>query len=194
MPNDTINDPRQRPPSGRFVVRIDPALHASLRERARSEDISLNRYCARELGSPSSELPQPASEAVGRAHAILGESLLGVVAFGSWARGEPSWESDLDMLLIAGDGVPISRNLYRQWDDGPALKWDGHVVEPHFVHLLADGETPSGLWAEVAMDGHVLFERRLAVSRTLAGVRRRILEERLSHRVAHGNPYWVRES
>ena len=194
MPIDTIHDRRQRPPSGRFVVRIDPSLHASLRARARSEGISLNRYCARELGSPGSELLPPAAEAVGRAHSILGEALLGVLVFGSWARGKPSWESDLDILLIAADELPISRSLYRQWDDGPALEWDGHVVEPHFVHLLADGETPSGLWAEVAMDGLVLFERRLAVSRTLAGVRRRILEERVSHRVVHGNPYWVRES
>lgn len=194
MSYDTIADNRQRPPSGRFVVRIDPALHASLRARARSGGVSLNRYCARELGSPSSELPTPAAEAVGRAHSILGESLIGVVVFGSWTRGEPSWESDLDILLIAGDRVPISRGLYRQWDDGPGLEWDGHTVEPHFVHLPAAGETPSGLWAEVAMDGLVLFERRLAVSRTLAGVRRLILEERVGHRVAHGNPYWVREA
>ena len=175
-------------------VRIEPSLHASLRARARSEGISLNRYCARELGSPRSELPPPAAAVVGRAHSMLGEALLGVVVFGSWARGEPSWESDLDVLLIAGDQVSISRSLYRQWDDGPALEWDGHTVEPHFVHLPGEDETPSGLWAEVAMDGLVLFERRLEVSRTLAGVRRRILEERVSHRVAHGNPYWVREA
>lgn len=194
MSDDTIRDLRQRPPSGRFVVRIDPGLHAALRARARSEDISLNRYCARVLGSPGSELPPPASEAVGRAFSILGEALLGVVAFGSWARGEPARESDLDILLIAGDQVSISRSLYRQWDDGPALEWDGHAVEPHFVHMPADGATPSGLWAEVAMDGLVIFERRLEVSRTLAGVRRRILEDRVSRRVVHGNSYWIGES
>lgn len=193
MQDDTIRNQRERPPSGRFVLRIDPSLHGTLRARARSVGVSLNRYCARELGTPGSELPQPAAEALGRAFSILGESLLGVVVFGSWARGEPSWESDLDILLIADDRLPISRGLYREWDDGPALAWDRHAVEPHFVHLPADGEAPSGLWAEVAMDGLVLFERGLAVSRALAGVRRRILEERLSHRVVHGNPYWVRE-
>ena len=193
MQDDTIRNQRERPPSGRFVLRIDPSLHATLRAGARSVGVSLNRYCARELGSPGSELPQPAGEAVGRAHSILAESLLGVVVFGSWARGEPSSESDLDILLIADDRLPIARALYRQWDDSPVLEWDGHTVEPHFVHLPADGEAPSGLWAEVAMDGLVLFERGLAVSRALAGVRRRILEERLSHRVVHGNSYWVRE-
>ena len=194
MQSDTIRNRHERPPSGRFVVRIDPSLHAALRARALTEGVSLNRYCARKLGSPSSGLPQPASEAVGRAFSILGGSLLGVVVFGSWARGEPSWESDLDILLIADDRLPISRGLYRQWDDRPELEWDGHAVEPHFVHLPAEGEMPSGLWAEVAMDGLVLFERGLAVSRSLAGFRRRILDERISHRVVHGNSYWVRES
>ena len=157
------------------------------------EGVSLNRYCARELASPSSELPPAAAEAVGRAHSILGESLLGVVAFGSWARAERSWESDVDLLLIVGDEAPIARSLYRRWDEEPALRWDGHVVEPHFVHPPGGNETPSGLWSEVAMDGLVLFERRLAVSRTLARVRRRVLGRRVARRVAHGNPYWVRE-
>ncbi len=194
MQNDTIRNRRERSPSGRFVVRIDPSLHAALRANARSEGVSLNRYCARKLGSPGSELPQPASDVVDRAFSILGESLSGVVVFGSWARGAPSWESDLDVLVIAADRLPISRGLYRHWDEGPELEWDGHAVEPHFVHLPAEDRTPTGLWAEVAMDGLVLFERGLAVSRRLAGIRRRILEKRISHRVVHGNSYWVRGS
>ena len=193
MLNDTIRGQRDRPPSGRFVVRIDPGLHASLRAKARAEGISLNRYCARELGSPSGELPEPATQAVDRALSILGESLLGAVVFGSWARGDPATESDLDLLLIADDRIPISRSLYRRWDDGPALEWDGHEVQPHFVRLPHEGEAPSGLWAEVALDGMVLFERRLAVSRLLTRVRRRIVAGRVSQRMAHGNPYWVRE-
>ena len=193
MPSDTTRGRAERPPSGRFLVRIDPGLHAALRERAQSEGISLNRYCARELGAPRDELPRPATEAVRRAFAILGESLLGAVVFGSWARGEPAWESDLDLLMIADARTPITRSLYRRWDDGPQLEWDGREVQPHFVHLPGDGEVPSGLWAEVALDGMVLFERRLAVSRMLSRVRRRIVTGRVSQRVAHGNPYWVRE-
>lgn len=194
MEDNTIHKQRKRLPSGRFVVRIDSFLHAALQARARLEGISLNRYCARELESPGKELPEPAAKTVGRAYSIMGESLLGVVVFGSWARGESSWDSDVDTLLIADNHLPITRGLYRQWDDEPALEWDGHVIEPHFVHLLADDETPSGLWAEVAIDGLILFERKLLVSRALAGVKRQILEKRTSHRVVDGNSYWVRES
>jgi len=81
----------------------------------------------------------------------------------------------------------------RRWDAGPALRWDGHEVTPHFVHLPSGSERISGLWAEVALDGLVLFERELAVSRYLADVRRRILHGELSYRVAGGQSYWVRE-
>lgn len=128
---------------------------------------------------------------VGRAASVLGDSLLGVVAFGSWARGEEASTSDLDVLLIAADKVPISRGLYGEWDSETDLVWDGHEVTPHFVHSPSK-TTVSGLWAEVAMDGLVLFERELVVSRQLATVRRRILRGEISLRVAGGQRYWVR--
>ena len=51
----------------------------------------------------------------------------------------------------------------------------------------------SGFWAEVALDGLVLFERELVVSRRLAAVRRRVLRGELFRRVAGGHPYWVNE-
>lgn len=133
-----------------------------------------------------------AGAVVDRAGSILGDSLIGVVAFGSWARGEEHAGSDLDMLLVAGEEVPISRGLYRSWDNGPGLHWDGHEVTPHFVHLPSGSEEDSALWAEVALDGLVLCERELAVSRHLADVRRRILHGELSYRVAGGQSYWVR--
>lgn len=180
-------------PSGRFVLRIDPDLHASLREAAGAAGVSLNRYCASRLASPEASRDPAAVAVVQRAGSILGESLMGVVAFGSWARGEEQANSDLDVLLVVGEEVPIARGLYRSWDDGPVLAWDGHEVTPHFVHLSSGSEGVSGLWAEVALDGLVLLERELAVSRYLADVRRRILRGELSFRVAGGQSYWVRE-
>lgn len=180
-------------PSGRFVLRIDPDLHASLREAAGAAGVSLNRYCASRLASPEASRDPAAVAVVQRAISVHGDSLLGVVVFGSWARGEEAANSDLDVLLVVGEGVPITRRLYRSWDVGPALQWDGHEVTPHFVHLPSGSERISGLWAEVALDGLVLFERELAVSRYLAHVRRRILHGELSYRVAGGQSYWVRE-
>ena len=134
-----------------------------------------------------------AAAVVDRAGAVLGDSLVGVVAFGSWARGEESSTSDLDVLLIAGEGVPVSRALYRRWDAGPGLSWNGHEVTPHFVRLPSEEAPVSGLWAEVARDGLILFERDLVVSRRLASVRRRIARGELSLRRAGGRRYWVHE-
>lgn len=190
--NDTIR--QRRPPSGQFVLRIDPGLHASLREAARAANVSLNRYCARRLAAPGAS-PDPAAAAVvERAASILGDSLLGVVAFGSRMRGDHTPASDVDVLAIADDRTPISRDLYRRWDAEPGLTWDGHRVEPHFVHLPPESEAPSGLWAEVALDGVVLFESAWAVSPRLAAIRRQILAGRISRRVAGGQSYWVRAS
>lgn len=189
--SDTTRD--ARPASGRFVVRIDPALHASLRQAARTAGTSLNHHCVRKLASPRAPLDSTAAAVVGRATTILKDSLLGVVAFGSWARRDESSTSDMDVLLITGDNVAISRSLYRQWDAGPDLDWDGHEVSPHFASLPSENERVSGLWAEVAVDGLILFERALLVSRRLASIRRRMLDGKISLRVAGGQRYWVHE-
>ena len=190
MLNDTTPDPRA--PSGRFVLRIDPGLHGHLREAARAAATSLNEYCARKLASPGTWLDEEASEIVERAASILGEALVGVVAFGSWVRGEHEATSDFDVLLIAADDLAVSRQLYRRWDDARGLAWQGLEVEPHFAHLLPEGDVPSGLWGEIATDGVILFERGFEVSTRLAEVRRRIADGDIVRRLAQGQPYWVR--
>lgn len=190
MPSDTTPD--RRTPSGRFVLRIDPGLHGLLREAARAAGLSLNEYCARKLASPGAWLDEAASEIVERAASILGQSLVGIVAFGSWMRGEHHASSDFDVLLIAADDLPISRDLYRRWDDAPGLSWQSLDVAPHFAHLLPEGEVPSGLWAEVATDGMIVFERGFEVSRRLVEIRKRIADGDTVRRYVHGQPYWVR--
>lgn len=193
MSRDTTVESREsRSPSGRFVLRIDPGLHGSLREAARAAATSLNEYCARKLASPGVWLDEEASALVERAASILGEALVGIVAFGSWVRGEHDATSDFDVLLIAADNLAISRQLYRRWDDAPGLSWQGLDVEPHFVHLLPEGEVPSGLWGEVATDGVILFERGFEVSTRLAEVRRGIADGDIVRRFAQGQPYWAR--
>ena len=70
-------------------------------------------------------------------------------------------------------------------------QWGPRPVEPHFVHFPDAGVRISGIWAEAAVDGLVVFERDLEVSRWLAGVRRRIVAGQLVRREAHGQPYWI---
>ena len=152
--------------------------------------MSLNEYCVHKLASVAGDVTGPATEAIGRAAALFGDDLIGIVVYGSWAREELAKGSDVDLLIIVDRDLPITRELYRVWDDSP-LRWDSLPVEPHFTHAPRDTERVSGTWAEVALDGIVLFERGLVVSRLLAKLRRRIISGELVQRRVHGQTYWV---
>jgi len=178
--------------SGRFVLRIDPGLHAALRSSAEVMGVSLNEYCARKLAAPIGDLAPGTlgSDAVQHAASMLAESMVGVVAFGSWARSELHEDSDIDLLVVVDENVQLKRELYHRWDEAPIL-WQGHRVEPHFVHLPPSDRTVAGLWAEVAIDGVVLYTRDLRLQMALAGVRRDIAAGRIVRRTVNGQPYWV---
>jgi hypothetical protein len=177
--------------SGRFVLRIDPDLHARLRRGARREGTSLNDHCARRLSALQTSIPAPLESAITRADSLLGEDLVAVAAFGSWARGESSTGSDVDLLIVVEPSHRLSRSLYGRWDEAPVL-WGTRTIEPQFVHLPGGDKPVAGLWAEVALDGIVLFDRDLRLSKRLVEVRREIASGRIVRRVVHGQPYWVR--
>jgi hypothetical protein len=131
-----------------------------------------------------------AADAVRRAASLFADDLVGIAAFGSWVRGEAAATSDVDLLVVIDSRVPLTRDMYRLWDEAP-VTWGDRPVEVHFAHLPDPGTVTGGVWAEVAMDGIVLFERRLGLSRNLALVRRAILSGRLVRRLAHRQPYWT---
>jgi hypothetical protein len=178
--------------SGRFVLRIDPGLHGALREAARAAGVSLNEYCARKLATPTFgfEGLEFTIEAVQRAAAVVGGHLIGLAAFGSWTREELHDESDIDLLVVVEDELRLSRDLYLAWDEAP-IWWNGHRVEPHFVHLPDLERTTLGLWAEAAVDAIILFTRDLTLPSRLARVRNDIAAGRIVRRVVHGQPYWT---
>jgi predicted nucleotidyltransferase len=178
--------------SGKFVLRIEPGLHRALREAARESGLSLNDYCARKLAAPMGNLTsiEWGAAAVERAAVLFGEQLVGVAAFGSWARGELSEISDVDLLVVLESSVELTRALYRAWDERPVTA-NGRTLEPHFVHLPALERRIGAVWGEVALDGIVLFERGFRVSSTLVQVRRDILSGRMVRRIIHGQPYWT---
>ena len=182
----------QRALSGRFVLRLDPDLHAELRREAAMRGISLNAYCVQRLAAPASLSPgfEGAADTVRRAGDLMGESLVGIVVFGSWARGGAAETSDVDILIVVDGAIPITRELYRRWDEAP-VAWSGRPVDPHFVHLPPERRTPSGLWAEVAVDGIVLHDPRFRLFPRLAAVRRALAEGRLRRRTVHGTVYWT---
>lgn len=176
--------------SGKFLLRLEPGLHAALREAARSAGVSLNEYCSRKLAAPVMNPVEPGATLVERAASMFGAGLVGVVAYGSWARGELTDRSDFDALIIVTAGTALNRQLYRTWDDAP-LVWNALSIEPHFTRLPEPGAPVAGFWTEVAIDGIVLFEREYAVSRKLVEIRRRLAGGEFVRHSVHGQPYWI---
>ena len=179
--------------SGRFLLRMPPPLHAALDGAARTAGLSLNEYCIRQLATAGrGAADRDAVALVSRASEVAGDVLQGVLLHGSWVRGDATPTSDVGAFVVVDPRVRLSRTLYRTWDEQP-VTWQGRRVDPHFVHPAA-ADAFSGLWAEAAIDGLVLFDRDGRLSASLARVCRAIAEGRFIRRVAHGQPYWVEAS
>jgi predicted nucleotidyltransferase len=176
--------------SGRFLLRLPPALHETLRDAASRAGLSLNEYCVRALAAPGADPAGPGAAVAVRAAASFGPDLVGVVLHGSWVRGEATSGSDIDALVVLEPSRPITRDLYRAWDRTP-LEHDGHAVEVHFVGLPAPDAEPGTVWLEVALDGMVVADRQGRIARYLAQVRRTIATGAMVRRSAHGQPYWT---
>jgi len=174
------------------VLRLDPRLHGLLREDAHAAGVSLNDWCGRTLTAPGAGGLDAASIAVLPIRARLGSDLKGVIIYGSFARGELTAGSDVDLLVELADGVPITRSLYREWE-GVVPQWNGREIDLHFVHLPPPAARISGSWAEAAVCGIVLYDKDLAVSRRLIGIRERIAAGELVRKMAQGQPYWIHE-
>ncbi len=169
---------------------MTPELHTALHKAAAASGESLNAYCVRHLKTVEirSLGDEDAMSLVGRARAVAGDALAAVVLHGSWARGEATAASDVDALVVVDSSLALCRALYRAWDAG-RITWRGRRIDAHIVHPPRGGEI-SGLWAEVALDAVVLFERDWKLSSHLSRIRRAIAAGQLVRRVVHGQPYW----
>lgn len=76
---------------------------------------------------------------------LYGERLRGVYLYGSYARGEPELESDVDVLVVLDDVVSYAREIERTSElvGGLSLRY-GVSVSRVFVPLGAwlQGDTP----------------------------------------------------
>lgn len=177
------------------MLRIPPALHARLSQAARERGVSLNEYCRTAVESYTDgptrrqALDDPGGEWVAIAQQIAGDSLRGVILFGSQARGESSASSDVDLLVVVSDTLELTREVYRRWDG----ICPDRRLSPHFVHLPDSVSAAGSIWYEVALDGVILYARDQCASAFLQSVRRAIADGRLRRRYAHGHPYWVKD-
>ena len=169
-------------------------LHQKLKTQAAGQSLSLNEYCSRILATATPDYPTAGSlgrELLTRALDVVGSGLVGIIVFGSWIRGDANDSSDIDVMLVVDEGVEIKRSLLTRWDE-VTLRFDNRTVEAHVARLPDKREIVSGLWAELAVDGVIVFERGLELSRTLGRIRSEIALGRLQRRRSHGQDYWVR--
>jgi hypothetical protein len=184
----------KKDPSGRFVLRLPPGIHQALRKEASIRAMSLNAVCQQALEAHVSGNTRfrpgetETSSMVAGIRELLGNALMGVVMFGSAARGESREGSDVDLLLVLERERPLTRNLYSLWDE----RFRTSVQSPHFVHMPASPTRAGSLWLEASVDGVVFYDRDGAVARFLGRIRQLIASGRLRRRWAYGHPYWVK--
>ena len=181
---------RRSAATARVLLRLPADLHRALVRTAADQGLSFNEFCVRRLRAPSDvgEVSGVRSLVVARARDVFGDRLQGVLALGSWARGERA-AADIDVLLVIDEEIPLTRELYRTWDLQP-LSWEGRVVDVHFTHVSPPGSPPTAVWCEAAVDGRLWYDRDGAVADRLGDVRRAIADGSVVRAVAHGQPYW----
>lgn len=183
---------RRVTPAVRFLLRLPAALHASLAAGAARRELSLNEYIGRRLAGVETH---PAVEAVAavvlaRAREVVGDALVGALLHGSWARGEARTDSDIDALIVVDQSLPLTRHLYRTWDERP-LSIEDRAVDVHFVHLPVTIARAGGVWCEAAIEGRLIADRAGQVEDTMIELRRAIADGRMVRKHAHGQPYWT---
>lgn len=183
--------------SGRLLLRIDGGLHRELFEAARARRMSVNALCGRliEQGLHLRETPPwwqgDADRIATLVRKKFGRHAHGVLLFGSRVEGTATDESDIDVLIVVGDAVPLRRDLYRWWDESVQPHVDRRV-NPQFAHLPALRDEVGGLWYEVAMTSRVVWERGRKLSSVLSRIKDDIANDLVRRYWSHGQPYWVR--
>jgi len=167
---------------------------------------SLNRLCVAKLRASPTSFPMPGAgeiqtgpicvDLLNRIVRQWQGDLVGLLLFGSAARGEATEGSDIDLLLVLRPEVRIERGLYRIWEEfcrESHGNQDLARISPHFVRLPSSVESAGGLWYEAAIDGIALWERGLQVSRFLGAVRKAMGQGEIRRMMLHGSPYWVKK-
>ena len=119
-----------------------------------------------------------------------GKNLLGILLFGSQVTGEATASSDTDFLIVLSDEVPLTRSLYRYWDEH-LVSDETASINPQFVHLPKSPHETGGLWFEAAMAGEILWDNGGVIRKFLEDVKKRVAADEIRRYWSNGQPYWA---
>ena len=169
---------------------MDGALFKQLQALADERALSLNQYCLKILSrAPHSENLQM----IDLIKKYYKESLNGIVLFGSHARDTATTSSDIDILLVLDESLPLRSKLYSEWEKRLASDMAA-TVSPHFAHLPPDAKQVGSLWLEVALEGKVLWDPYAKVQHMLKNIRDRVSSGEYQRKMTYGVPYWTKRA
>jgi hypothetical protein len=121
----------------------------------------------------------------------FGDDLIGVVLYGSYARGEAREESDVDLFVIA-------RGLPEKWYDRQVYLHNPLQGIEGAPLILALGKTPEefekhfpSLYLDIGLDGVILYDKDGYTTRKLERIREIIKESGLvRERLDENNMFW----
>ena len=181
--------------SGKFILRLNPAVHRSLKIQAQTLGISLNELCASKLSSSLKEKDNQAlanDKLLSQLFLEFGEDLNGIILFGSVANGSARANSDVDYLVVLSESIKITRSLYGNFDYD--LKDSaGRLISLHFVHLPSSPSEAGSIWLECSLSGIIIFDPLSKIHRTLSEIRLHISSGTVVRKETHGQGYWVRK-
>lgn len=183
--------------SGKFVLRIPENVHRGLRAEAVRRSTSLNTLCIELLVAGLTNPECRKADIVPKRKIIVrelqkkfGNNLIGFLIFGSQVRSEANTASDIDLMIIVEDTIPLDRSLYRWWDETLAPNLP-RTHNPQFVCLPSTPREAGGLWFEVAMGHEILWERDRDVSRFIGDLKEFVASGAIRRYITQGQPYWV---
>lgn len=93
-------------------------------------------------------------------------------------------------MVVLDSRLSLTRKLYTSID---AASDEFGKIEVHISHLPSLDEGLSSLWAEIALDGIVLYERDFILTRICPLLRYKIAAGEYVRKSTHGQSYWVQK-
>ena len=185
-----------------FLLRAPHSLIKALRAKAKRQNLSMNQLCISLL--THEEAPKATFKAkktfqqgefsslilkhVDEVIAPSFQNLIGVVLFGSAARGEMKASSDIDLLIVLKSKAEIDRDLYSKMK---VATIGTHDISPLIVALPSEASLCSSLWIEASLDGCILYDTDFIISKRFSLIRSKILTGELVRHLSYGVPYWT---